>query len=447
MDTGSTVVGPLARLGTDAPVMAGAPDRAAPPVRAVGAEEALYETTQAIERELSDVAWATYRLGDAAQRSAVDLVFDLAGGGAADVLTRTVRWTQEATAGVRLLGSSRSIELAWRRTRNNFEVYNLVKNRRATLPVDAAGNVDLTAAIDDAYALGSYADLWAIEGLGHDYALWWLSRGATHGILIDGPAAALPASSLTMMHAGLGLALAERMLARLTPWSTHQQFTRVLVDYVDACAAHGRPGYRGAAWESLGLVARTWHPQLVPGLAAACDERDDVAGFFWHGAGRALYFLPAYIVPVMSPWTDADSEAPDDLARRNLHAGLAWAWTLVNLRDPGILAGLFDVIDRRSTAEAVTNGIISALVVALDTTPNDPYVLDLASHTPAGAPAEVAVWNAVMRPMVEMVLNRLHPLLRERGTLDAVFHYIELNALAARLDRHADSPHAAGNAS
>ncbi len=290
----------------------------------------------------------------------------------------------------------------------------------------------------EAYALGPYAD-WAIEGLGHDYAAWRLTGGATRGILTDGAAASLPAGTLTMMHAGLGLALAERTLPRLTPWCTHRQFEGYLADYAGWCVAHGQAGFRGAAWESLGLVARTWHPGLVPGLAAACEGRDDgVAGFFWHGAGRALYFLPAYIVPVLSPWRGADREAPHDLARRNLHAGLAWAWTLVNIRHAAILAGLVDVVDSQLKAEAIANGITSALVVAIDTTPNDPYVLDLSSRGPAGSARASAAWNALVRPAVAMALNRLHPLLRDRGALDAVFRYAELNSLAGRLERAGD---------
>jgi hypothetical protein len=414
------------------------PDRASPSFEAVGAEQALYRTTQRIERELSDVAWATCRLGDAAQRNAVDLLFDLAGGDVREALARLARWTEVAADGVRSFGDSRSLALGWRRAQNNFEVYNLVKNRRAALPVDARGDVDLAAAIDQAYALGPYADLWAVEGLGHDYSAWQLARGATRGILIDGPAASLPSGSLTMMHAGLGLALAERMLPRLTPWATQQQFGSVLVDYSDACAAHGRPGFRRAAWESLGLVARTWHPRLVSGLGAACQVRDDgVAGFFWHGAGRALYFLPAYIVPVLSPWTAAQSEAPHELAQRNLIAGVAWAWTLVNIRHPAILAGLFEAIDGPLQADAVTNGIMSAMVVAIDTTPNDPYVVGVANHAPAATPATVTAWNAILRPAAEIVLNRLHPVLQESGVLDEVFHYVELNVLADRLERGA----------
>lgn len=404
--------------------------------RCAAGVEALYSTTQAIERELDDLAWAAWRLGDDVQRGFVDLAFDLASFSAESVRARAAGWAGEAQESVGALGTGNGVELSWRQARNNFEVYNLVKNVRKRLRIDANGPIDLAALVRDAYSLGAYADLWAIEGLGHDYTDAWLDRGVSQGILIDGPAAALPERSLTMMHAGLGLAFAERMLPGLTPCSSERD-VRALVDaFVAACDANGRPGYRGASYESLGLVARTWHPQVVAGIDRALLERDeDLCGYFWHGAGRALYFLPTYIVPILSSWRAADQEAPHELAHDNLYAGLAWAWTLVNMRHPQILAELLRTRERLARSRAFANGVASALVVAIDITPDDPYVTAFASYVPDEASGAAQAWNAVVAPAAGAALGEFHSVLHVHRALETVFHYCDLAALVSQLER------------
>lgn len=405
--------------------------------------EALYSTTQAIEGELGDAAWAVYRLGDDAQRGVVDLAFDLAAGSLSQVLARTSRWADEVRESARMLDSATRVQLAVQQARNNFEVYTLVKNVRTRLPVDADGR-DINRLIDDAYGLGAYADLWAIEGLGHDYANLQLDGAhATAGILRDGAAAALPGSSLTMMHAGLGLALAERLLPRLTPWASDRQFDGVIGEFIELCNAHGRAGYCGCAYESLGLVARTWHPRLLPGTDAALLRiSETVAAHFWHGAGRALYFLPAYIVPALSPWAAVDREAPHELARLNLYAGLAWASTLVNIRQPRILAELLRARGAQfQHGDAFANGVASALIVGIDVTPDDPYIEAFVRYAPED-PDVASVWNHVIAPAARLAVGEYHPILRELQALESVFRYVDLAAEVGRL-QHTDRPRAA----
>jgi hypothetical protein len=404
--------------------------------------QALDATTQAVERELGDVAWALYRVGDDTQRGLVDLAFDVATLSLRDVLARTTEWTREAQEGAASLATPAGAELASLQARNNFEVYNLVKNIRSRLRVDRGPAVSLANLVDQAYALGPYADLWAIEGLGHDYTDLRLDRDhAAAGIMRDGPAAALPARSLTMMHAGLGLSLAERLLKSLTPCSPAEEFRDVVGAFIAACDVHSRPGYAGAAYESLGLVTRTWHPRLVIPVAAALLEIDErVAGYFWHGAGRALYFLPAYIVPVLSPWRAADREAPHALAHDNLYAGLAWAWTLVNIRHPRIMAELLRTRgDRVRRSDAFANGVASALVVAIDITPGDPYVHAFVSYVPDEASGAAEAWNATIAPAAHAALSWYHPVLQEQAALENVFRYTDLAALVYTLERGGDS--------
>jgi hypothetical protein len=241
------------------------------------------------------------------------------------------------------------------------------------------------------------------------------------------------------MHAGLGLALAERIVTRLTPYSSAREFRSAAASFLSACDAHSQEGYAGAAYESLGLVARTWHPQLVAGIDAALHDLDPgIAGYFWHGAGRALYFLPTYIIPgLVSPWRGADREAPGELAHENLYAGLAWATTLVNIRHPQIMAHLLEVRGNAlARSRGFANGVASAIVVGIDTTPDDPYVLSFAAYDgngPKGAAA--GLWDRIVRPAVRGALQRYHPLLLRARRLDAVFRDDDLEAIASRLER------------
>src|SRR5436190_23859415 len=54
-----------------------------------GTRASLYRMTKALERQLSDVAWAGYRLGDDLAQAAVDLGFDLASLSGGQVFGRT----------------------------------------------------------------------------------------------------------------------------------------------------------------------------------------------------------------------------------------------------------------------------------------------------------------------------------------------------------------------
>ena len=80
--------------------------------------------------------------------------------------------------------------------------------------------------IDKAYGIGDFENIWSVEGLGHVYSqrTWILKHNVSedaHGILIDGQAATMPEKSLTMMHAGLGLCLAESLMKQLTLGQQH----------------------------------------------------------------------------------------------------------------------------------------------------------------------------------------------------------------------------------
>src|SRR5687768_18541666 len=77
----------------------------------------LYRATQAMQDHLGDALWATFQIGDALQRSAVDLVCDAVDGH---------RW-----------------ETAVTQLRNNLEVFNLVKDVRSVLNIPAREEFEL----------------------------------------------------------------------------------------------------------------------------------------------------------------------------------------------------------------------------------------------------------------------------------------------------------------
>jgi hypothetical protein len=401
------------------------------------AQESLYFARQAILRQFDDLVWAAFQVGDQVQRQTVDWAWDALTLRAftPSALARQgsdLAW--QATETARVLGSSP--KLAWQQLRNNYEVFNLVKHVRDLLHVPQGPDFPLERLIGRAYELGEYPDLWAIEGLGHDYAdRFWGPAENIRNLLTNEIASALPENSLTMMHAGIGLSFAQHLLQTVTPFSPECEIRRMLETFITLCRQNSRRGYIGAAYESLGLVTRTWNAEMVPSVDRLLVEMaPDVAGYFWHGVGRALYFLPIYFVPgLLSPWRSLDRDAPSELARLNMRAGLAWATTLVNLRQPAIIEDL--VARHGSLLEqngGFANGVASAVIVAWDITPGDTYVRALAEYQPS--PSLARQWDVLVRRPCLLALERYYDVLRRCGHLGEVFHYQDFNFLMQRLE-------------
>ena len=317
--------------------------------------------------------------------------------------------------------------LAWRELANKLRVYRLVRHAGAEVGLPPPGRpLDLPALVERAYALGEYAALWAVEGLGHDYAVrrWPAAGPAPRDLLTEGAAAGLPAASLTMLHAGLGLAFAERLLGELPRAAPEDRLRRTVAEVLRLCRANARPGYAGAAVESLGLVTRFFHGRRVAAVNGALRALGEEAAreWFWHGVGRCLYFLPVCFVPVgdvtWRPFRMARREAPDGAALANAVAGLGWAVTLVNMRQPAVM-------DRRLLARhgdeltrlpGFANGVASALLVRQDTTPGT----GLAARFLA-ARASAEGWEPLVREPARRALRDLGPRLRDEGRLEDVF--------------------------
>jgi hypothetical protein len=300
---------------------------------------------------------------------------------------------------------------------------------------------NLRRLIAEAYALGAYPDLWAVEGLGHDYAMTFWHRGRPiRGILTDVDPELLPAKSLTMMHAGLGLAFAEQLLNTVTPYDTPEAIRATLLDFVTLVDDNSRRGYEGAAYESLGLVTRFQHSQMVGVVGARLSEVAPRAlSYFWHGVGRALYFLPLYFVPgLLSPWLAVEREAPYESAYLNMTAGLAWAMTIVNVRQPEIMENFLRTQgERASRTHAFANGLMSSLIMGVDITPGDTYIVQFLEYRPEASDGRQAeLWERLVREPGREAVYRVHPVLQKHERLGEVFHYHpSLADLAARLEQ------------
>ena len=409
------------------------------------ANSAFSSVKQAAQNQLGDLAFGAFQIGDEVGRGLTNLFFDALTLRAFDPryvsrLTSEVAGQSQDT--LRTFSSAENVRLAWQELRNNYEVFNLVKNVSSLLRIPSDDReFDLSRLVEEAYALGAYPDLWAVEGLGHDYAMtFWRKGGPIRGILTDERASRLPAKSLTMMHAGLGLAFAQQLMNTITPYSPADEIRRVLGDFVSLVDENSRRGYEGAAYESLGLVTRFWHSQMV----GVVDERlREVApralDYFWHGVGRSLYFLPLFFVPgLLSPWLAVEREAPHELALLNMTAGLAWATTIVNVRQPEIMENfLRNQGEQVARNPAFTNGVMSTLIMGIDITPGDVYITRFLEYRPGQSdPRVTGLWDELVGRPAREAVYRVHPVLKERERLGEVFRYHpSLADLAARLER------------
>ena len=407
------------------------------------ANSAFFSVKQVAEIQFDDLVFAAYQVGDEVQRGLTDIFFDAVTLQAfhpnylSNLTSAVVEQSQDT---LQHFSSAENARLAWQELRNNYEVFNLVKHVSSLLHVPSDDiEFDLKKLIQDAYALGAYPDLWAVEGLGHLYALTFWNKGRPiRGILTDVSPEVLPAKSLTMMHAGMGLGFAQQLMNTITPYSPAEEIRGLLHQFVTLVDDNSRPGYEGAAYESLGLVTRFWHSQMVPVVEGHLRQfAPHVLGYFWHGVGRSLYFLPLYFVPgLLSPWLAIEREAPHEFALLNMTAGLAWATTIVNVRQPELLENFVRMRGEHvSRTPAFTNGLMSTLIMGIDITPGDMYIMQFLDYRPKRS--DVAeLWERLVAQPAREAVHRIHPILKKHECLGEVFQYhTSLPELAARVEQ------------
>ncbi len=407
----------------------------------------LYRKTKKTMERFGDPAAVLFIIGDEYQSKVVDLFFD--------ILTLNPRYwsklprhvAEQSSLAFAAVGPQRALYV--QQAKNTRYIFTLVRNNPEKLGIPRTGEFDLMLYLNRAYAVGDFESIWTVEGLGHVYSqrMWnvkWNMSEDAHDILIEGQAASLPAKSLTMMHAGLGLAVAECLLKQLTPHSRIREIERVLKLFLKLCNNNSRPGYVGCALESLGLVTRCFNYPLVDMVQSVLADLDPVAWeFFWRGAGRALYFSPAHMAqPLYSPWIAAEQEAPNARALKILRAGIAWPTNIVNMQTPEIFE---DLIRRRGVADesegTIANGVATSTTMAMDITPDHPVVKAYLEYKPKSSdPTVRRLWEKLVRNQVYNAVHRYQPILHAHGMMDQVFRVQDLDALVDRLEPRAPRP-------
>ncbi len=288
--------------------------------------------------------------------------------------------------------------------------------------------------VDAVYRRPPFAVLFRLERLAHDLtqALW--DRGGPPADLLRGPqAAVLPERSLLMLHAGMGLAFSERLIGALVRGAGEAEVAAALAAFDLLCRGNARPGYAPTVWEPLGLIVRLFHPRwtaAVDGVLAGYES--DARLFFWHGVGRAIYFLPRYFWPgaTRRALARCRREPPAGEARTDALAGFVFAAAMVNLRQPPVLERLLALFGERPEEGAVVAGAFAACVLARRrTTPDDPAITALLAHQPA--PDAAATWRRVVQEPIATALEVYYPCLVASGRLPQLARHQDLAALVA----------------
>lgn len=326
-------------------------------------------------------------------------------------------------------------DLAWTELRDKGEVFCLVLDVAKLIGIPTDPPFPLYELLGRAYGLGPFRALWAVEGLGHDYGDSFWEQGVTpHGILDGERTRGLPDKSLTMLHAGIGLSFAQTCLDGVRTGTADSELRRTVARILQLCRDNSRPGYLGAAYESLGLVTRTFHSDRVGAVDRALRDIDpEVLGYYWHGVGRAIFFAPVNFLPGSDTFIFemAQSEAPDEAARLSALAGAAWAYALVAQRDPRILAELVIAPYGEELARdgGFANGVASSTMMRFDTTPEAPFLATFYEYQPPD-PRVADLWQRLVRTPAETALNVYYPVLKRQDRLGEIFRYQDLSALA-----------------
>ena len=412
----------------------------AEPVRSV--QETFYKAGESAKKEFktNTALFGAFQFADKAQSAMASLVSD-----ALSLRVLSPSYMREMATGIAhgsadAVGSVATEEarrLLIEQFGNTFDVIGFVNHVDAPVHLSQDGTYPLEAMVEKFYTYGDYPPLWYVEGLGERYAEAHMEDGKeVRDLLTIGKAAAADPKIRTMMHAGMGIAFAKHAVANLTPWSTDMEFRDALTVFLNLVRQNSMPGYEGAAVESLGLVSRTWHGQLVNQISSHLLEIDtDTFEFFWHGAGRAMYFSPMYMLPGLSPWDAADNEPPNETACRNARAGVAWAFTIVNVRHPEIIANFLRYkANRIAGNDAFADGVYSTLIMAGDMVPNHRFVTAFGRYQPdEDDPAMVAAWTKHIGTGVDARVNSYREKLKAHKKLGEVFRYHNLAQFIADL--------------
>ncbi len=366
-----------------------------------------------------------YDVGDDAQRGMVDLAgsalhFDVAG-----LIKPSIDVANPFVEGLAAVAPRCDWLIDWQELRNKIDIFDLVRNIKSRLAI--SGSESLVELIERAYGLGDFHALWAVEGLGHYYAKRALECNlARRGLLSDPHSLGIPEKCLLMLNAGIGLAFAEMLLDNSKPTDDCSAFDQTVARFVELCLENATPGYAGAAYESLGLVTRTYYPELLHAVDRAVLDRSDLdlLGYFWHGAGRANYFAARNFLPCKGiSWNKLIEQSSHEIGKHNLVAGLAWAVTLVNMLTPSVMEKLLRVRGSEIVAldaDAFAQGVAASIVMRIDTSPGAEFLASFCHYTDSHVSL---LWQELIGHPCEEASRIYHPALSRQRRLEQAFRF------------------------
>lgn len=357
-----------------------------------------------------------YRAGERRQSAAVDRLFDAM---TPDLPRLSLAMLEQSAA---ILGMFSEQGRAGRELANRVQAFRDFQFVESRLGLPEA--MPLAPRLEKAATLDPYRRLWAIEGLGFAHAeRAWRGGRAPRSLLRPGT---FPARALIPLHTGMGLSLASRTLAAIDTRDGEGRLRDALEQLGALHQANSIPGCEPMVFEALGLVVRTLHPHLlgrVDRLLITIDP--EFAALYWHGVGRALYFVPSHALPGLGArgraLVKARREAAHPTGRQNALAGFAWAVTLVNFRHPEVLESLLrDHAARIFDRPAFAHGVSSAILLWYGVNGREPHLEGLLGHRP-GRPT-AALWQRLVTDPGETAL-RSYSTLEQGRALGTLFRY------------------------
>jgi hypothetical protein len=337
------------------------------------------------------------------------------------------------------LGFARELGAGFQELGGKLVAYYLVRLRAQ--PQAARGNRDLTSLVADVYRGDPRHIAFLLERLCYDFVKRYWRAGEEPRHLLDGKEARwLPEQSLILLHAGLGMALAEHLLAPLHPDDADGTFDAALDRFAELVKDNARPEFAAVPFEAMGVMVRRFLPGLHGAVSARLLARDTcLAAYYWHGAGRAIYFLPGFFLPspgvVRGGLEACRREPPERCFRLDALAGFCFASTMINLRHPELVARLLPHLEP-GEAEAVASGVAAALMTRHHTCPYElgvrAFLRPIAEPGAGTAGGGLAgAWEGLVRGPCEEALVRAYPLLRARGELATLARHRPLGTLLA----------------
>lgn len=325
----------------------------------------------------------------------------------------------------------RNGRIAWKEFLNRLEAFQRFSDAERLLPADQNCGHSFPRAMEFVQSLPEYQGLWSIEGLGYQYC--WAQLQANeqpHDILSNEVTGNLKDRFLIPLHTGMGLAFAVSQIEPLSLASDRCDFQQSIRRFLDLCHLNARDGFLNAAIEAFGLASRLLRPRMVCTMDQVLSQiAPQHIGAFWHGVGRALYFLPTSVMPcgnILWPGLrKAQSEPQTEIGRVNAIAGFAWASTLVNIRDPSILEMLVGQLEEgRADADAVENGMGSAIAVWHDWAPESIYLKNIHNHpVHFGSLSKRDRWDRSARKGCDVAMTRHYAQMKEQNRLGDLFKF------------------------